>query len=71
MKTLYANYGEILIIDATYKINLNDYSLYIFVVIDNNGNSQVCGIALAAYELQKVFNSLLQHFTNNNDVKKK
>ena len=49
MKTLYANYGEILIIDATYKINLNDFCLYIFIIIDNNGNSQVCGLALAAY----------------------
>ena len=68
MKELYAQYGEIIIIDATYKINTSNYSLYLFIVIDNNGNSQICFLSLAAFEREKVFNSLLEHFTNTNDI---
>ena len=70
MKQLYAQYGELLIIDATYKINANNYSLYIFVVIDNNNKTQIVSISLAAFEVQKVFNSLLQHFQANNNLLK-
>ena len=70
MKTLYAKYGELLVIDATYQVNENEYSLYIFVVVDNNFKSQVVSIALAAYEVQTVFDSLMKHFTLNNDSKK-
>lgn len=70
MKQLYAKYGEILIIDATYKINTNNYSLYLFIIIDNNGNSQICSLALAAFEREKVFNSLLEHFTKVNAINK-
>ena len=68
MRQLYAQYGELLIIDATYKINSNNYSLYIFVVIDNNNKTQIVSISLAAFEVQKVFNSLLQHFRANNNL---
>lgn len=63
MKELYAQYGEIIIIDATYKINTSNYSLYLFIVIDNNGNSQICILSLAAFE-----RDLLEHFTNTNDI---
>ena len=62
MRNLYALYGQLLIIDATYKVNLENYCLYIFVVIDNNGNSQIASITLSAYEKEPVFNSMLQHF---------
>ena len=70
MKDLYRQFGELLIIDATYQVNNKNYSLYVFVVIDNNNKTQIVSLSLAAYEIQKVFNSLLQHFRNNNDLNK-
>jgi hypothetical protein len=69
MRQLYALYGETIIIDATYKVNYNNYSLYIMVVVDKHGCSQICSIALLSCEKEPVFNSYLQHFTNHNDIK--
>ena len=42
--------------------------MHLFIVIDNNGASQIASLALAAFEKEKVFNCLLNHFTIKNSI---
>ena len=70
MRESYSLFGELLIIDATYCVNMNNYSLYIAIVVDNNGCSQICSIALLSHEKEPVFNSYLEHFSKRNDISK-
>ncbi len=37
MKKLYQQYGQVLFVDGTYKLNENKYPLYLFVVQDRHG----------------------------------
>ena len=39
-------------------------------IYDNYNKTQIVSLSLAAYEVQKMFNILLQHLRNNNDLNK-
>jgi len=41
MKALYQRYGVILFIDGTYNVNKNKYAVYLIVVRDSHGHSQL------------------------------
>lgn len=66
MKKIYKEYGEILFIDATYKINVNNYSVYLFVVIDGDGKSQIVGFALTAYKREACIETIVNMFVTSN-----
>ncbi|CAF1099015.1 unnamed protein product, partial [Brachionus calyciflorus] len=68
MKDMYIKYPEILFIDGTYSLNRNNYPLYLFVVRDSNGNGQIVGFAIIAYERIHFLNTIFQCFADNQDV---
>ena len=48
MKSVFGGYPEVLLIDATYKLNKFRMPLYILLVIDGNGLSEIIGIFLTS-----------------------
>ena len=68
MKTLYRLYDEIIFIDGTYNINSYKYPLYLIVIKDCNGNSQIVAWSLVAYERLPLLDLFFKHFTEDNIV---
>ena len=52
MKSVFGGYPEVLMIDATYKLNKFHMPLYILLVIDGNGLSENIGIFLTSVETE-------------------
>ena len=50
MKQLYAAFSEVLFADATHKVNELRMSLYIFLICDRNGQSEIVAAILVASE---------------------
>ncbi len=48
MKAAYAAYPEVLFLDATYKLNNLRMPLYIFLIVDGNGQSEIIGIFITS-----------------------
>ena len=48
MKCVFGAYHEILCIDATCKLTQLCFSVFIFLVVDGLGMSEICGVALLA-----------------------
>ena len=45
MRSAFVSYPELLLIDATYKLNDLNMPLYVLMVVDGNGESEiVCGL---------------------------
>lgn len=68
MKELYRKFGQILFIDGTYKLNRNNYPVYVIAVQDNHGNSQIIAIAITAYERIVSIRSIFDRFVSTNDI---
>ena len=49
-KKMFSDYSELLMIDATYKLNNLRMSLFILMVMDSNGESEVIALWLVANE---------------------
>ncbi|CAF1248269.1 unnamed protein product [Didymodactylos carnosus] len=62
MKNNFQKFGKVIFFDVTYKINLENYSLYVFLVQDNLGTGQPAALALLASESQDNIRSLLELF---------
>ena len=68
MRALYQKFGEILFIDGTCKVNLNNYSIYLFVVEDNNGTSQVVGSVITVYEREICLETIVKFFISQVNI---
>lgn len=72
MKAMYAKYSEIVFVDGTFPINDHKYPLYLAVVKDCNGNSQIVAWALVAYERLQLLDKFFEEFfANQANVKTK
>ena len=65
MHYMFQAYPEVLMVDATYKLNDLRLPLFVLLVIDGNGESEVCGLFLVTDEgretLQKMFSFFKKH----------
>lgn len=68
MKTMFAQYGEIIFVDGTYSLNKHNYSVYIIAVRDCNGNSQIVAFAIVAYERQLILDKFIELFVKMNSI---
>ena len=68
MKALYQRYGVILFIDGTYNVNKNKYAVYLIVVRDCHGHSQIVAWAVLAHERFVLIDTFFDVFAKNNDV---
>ena len=73
MKAVFAAYPEVLLVDATYKLNELRMSVYLFLVIDSNGQSEIIGVFITLLEtagsIQKMVSSFKLHNSDWNLTK--
>lgn len=66
MKTTFAAYPELLMVDATYKLNELRMPLYLMLIIDSNGQSEIVGLFLTSLETEEAISRMVQAFKTNN-----
>ena len=67
-RKMFSNYPELLMIDATYKLNNLRMPLYILMVVDSNGESEVIALWLVVTESKSIINQLTETFLCYNDT---
>ena len=53
MKVTFAVYPDLIIVDATYKLNELPIPLYLILIVDGNGQSEIVGLYLTSLETRK------------------
>lgn len=66
MRDMFDSYPEILLVDATYKLNDLRLPLYVMLVVDGNGESEIVGLMLAADEQQDTVRQMMIFFKELN-----
>ena len=66
MKQLYAAFPEVLFVDATHKVNELRMLLYIFLICDGNGQSEIVAAFLVASEQKPVIEQMVRIFKKHN-----
>ena len=66
----YAKYPELILIDATYKLNNLHMPLYIMLVVDGNGESEIIALWLVVNEDKTTISHLVDIFIKHNDTTK-
>ncbi len=58
MKTNFASFSELLMVDATYKLYELRMPLYLLLVVDGNGQSEIVGSFLTAIETKEAITKI-------------
>ena len=66
MKHIFASYPEVLMVDATYKLNELRMPLYLMLVVDSNGQSEIIAMYLTALETEEAISKMVQAFKSHN-----
>jgi len=66
LKYSYQSYSEVLIVDSTYKVNDLRMPLYIMLIVDGNGQSEVATMCLTPLETREAITKLVHSFKDNN-----
>ena len=66
MKVMMSAYPELVLIDATYRLNDLRMPLYVLMVVDGNGESQVVGLWIVANEEKDTIERLMDIFIAHN-----
>ena len=66
MKTNFAAYPEVLMVDATYKLNELHMPLYLTLIVDSNGQSEIVGAFLTTLETEGVIRKMVRAFKAEN-----
>ena len=67
-QNMYARYPELILIDATYKLNNLRMPMYILMVVDGNGESEIVALWLVVYEDKDTISHLMDIFVKHNDT---
>ncbi|XP_070563064.1 zinc finger SWIM domain-containing protein 3-like [Ptychodera flava] len=70
MKLLYNQYPDVLFIDGTYKVNIEGYPLYAFLIEDGEGKGRAVGYAFVKNEKKDTIHKLFDHVGAKNDLNK-
>ena len=62
MKFNYQCYPEVLMVDSTYKLNDLRMPLYIMLIVDGNGQSEVVSQCLTSLETKEAISKMVQSF---------
>ncbi len=65
MKSTFASYPEVLMVDATYKLNELRMPLYLMIVVDSNGQSEIVSAFLTAMVTQEAITKMVQVFKSH------
>uniref|UniRef100_A0A1X7TV94 MULE transposase domain-containing protein n=1 Tax=Amphimedon queenslandica TaxID=400682 RepID=A0A1X7TV94_AMPQE len=66
MKSVYSAYPEMILVDATYKLNDVRMPLYLFLSINGNENSEIVLVFLTLLEGKDDIYAMIQHFKGHN-----
>ena len=66
MRSAFASYPELLLIDATYKLNDLNMPLYVLVIVDGNDESEIVCLWLTQFEDKETITELVQEFKKHN-----
>ena len=66
MKLNFDAYPEVLMVDATYKLNELRMPLYLLLVVDSNGQSEIVATFLMTLETEEAITKMVQVFKTNN-----
>ena len=66
MKRVFESFPELLLIDATYKLNDLQMPLYVLMVVDGNGESEIDCLWLTQFEDKETITELVQGFKKSN-----
>ena len=66
MKYTFASYPEVLMVDATYKLNELRMPLYLMLVVDSNGQSEIVAVFLTSLETEEAISKMVQAFKSHN-----
>ena len=66
MRQVFSEYPEFLCIDATYKVNDLRMPLYLLIIENGNGQSEICGIWVVANECEETIQSMVNIFKEQN-----
>ena len=73
MKAVFAAYPEVLLVDATYKLNELRMPVHLFLVIDSNGQNEIISVFIRLLEtagsIQKIVSSFRLHNSDWNLTK--
>ena len=61
MKFNYQCYPEVLMVDSTYKLNDLRMPLYIMLIVDGNGQSEVVSLCLSSLETKEAISKWYSH----------
>lgn len=67
MKLNFASYPEVLMIDATYKLNDLRMPLYLMMIVDANGQSEIIATFLTVFETEDAITKMAEKFKSHND----
>ena len=67
MRKTFAAFPELLFIDATYKLNDLRMPVYIMLVEDGNGESEIVCIWIVNQEDNQTITKMMESFKNHND----
>lgn len=62
----FAAYPEVLMVDATYKLNELRMPLYLMIVVDSSGQSEIVGVFITALETEEAISKMVQAFKDQN-----
>ena len=66
MKYNFECYPEVLMVDATYKLNELRMPLYLMIVIDGNGQSEIVAMFLTSVETKQAIADMIHTFKEVN-----
>ena len=66
MKVTYAACPELIIVDAIYKLNELRIPLYLILIVDGNGSSEIVGLYLTSLETREAISEMVRWFKINN-----
>ena len=66
MKAVFAAYPEVLLVNATYKLNELRMPVYLLLVIDSNGQSKIVGVFITLLETAVSIQKMVLSFKSNN-----
>ena len=64
MRNMFSAYPEIILVDATYKLNDLRLPLFVMMVVDGNGESEIVGLMLTADEQNETIKMMMIFFQN-------
>ena len=66
MKVTYGGYPEVIMVDATYKLNELQMPLYLILIVDGNAQNEIVGLYLTSLETKEAISEMERWFKIHN-----